>query len=288
MAQDFAQARMRELDHKKLESGIAAIGVLGGLTQVLIPSPTLPPATNTNAFYYGDSEKILVDPSPKDEQTLEYLFEWMDQNPVHTIFLTHHHGDHLKNVDQILARFPRIDIALSQFTLDRIHQIRGEQFLQHAASITIKKEGDTLSSWNQQAVKVFEIPGHDNGQLALAPENLAWFIAGDLFQGVGSVVIDPEFGDMDLYLETLERVIAIKPRVLFPSHGMGRGGVHILEKVRDHRLEREQEILALLKEHKNIDEIVATIYHDIPKELIPYAKANVNCHLKRIQKRYTL
>src|SRR3546814_7226144 len=51
------------------------------------------------------------------------------------------------------------------------------------------REGDVICRWLGRPVKVYEVPGHDEGQLALMPDDLAWCIVGDLIQGIGTVVI---------------------------------------------------------------------------------------------------
>ena len=55
-------------------------------------------------------------------------------------------------------------------------------------------------------------------------------MAGDLFQGVGTVVIGEPEGNMQTYMETLKKVIKLNPKCVFPSHGIALGGSHILQK----------------------------------------------------------
>src|SRR3546814_19269597 len=87
------------------------------------------------------------------------------------------------------------------------------------------REGDVICRWLGRPVKVYEVPGHDEGQLALMPDDLAWCIVGDLIQGIGTVVIAKPEGDMRKYFATLERLIALNPRVIIPPHGMALGTV---------------------------------------------------------------
>jgi len=47
----------------------------------------------------------------------------------------------------------------------------------------------------------------DEGQLALMPENRAWCIVSDLYQGVGTVVIAAPEGNMRKYFASLRKVI---------------------------------------------------------------------------------
>ena len=45
-------------------------------------------------------------------------------------------------------------------------------------------------------VRAYELPGHDDGMMGLAPEGNAWFMVSDLVQTQGSVVIPEPEGEM--------------------------------------------------------------------------------------------
>ena len=57
------------------------------------------------------------------------------------------------------------------------------------------KEGDILTKSLGRDIRVYEVPGHDEGQLALAPDSMEWFLVGDLIQTFGTVVIKRPEGD---------------------------------------------------------------------------------------------
>ena len=129
------------------------------------------------------------------------------------------------------------------------------------------KEGDVVTSWLGQDVVVYEVPGHDKGQIALASRDMSWFIAGDLFQGVGTVVIGDDEGDMAEYFRTLEKVITLNPKVVFPSHGIGLGGVNILQNTLDHRRTRENQVMTMHQQGMSVDQMLEEIYEGVSKEL---------------------
>lgn len=141
-----------------------------------------------------------------------------------------------------------------------------------------------LTYWRGHAVKAIHIPGHDEGHFGFWSENNAWFIVGDLFQGVGTVVVGGEEGDMTKYLESLKKVIQLNPGCVIPSHGIALGGVHILEKTYEHRLYRESQVAECLKQGFSIDQILDQLYFDIPLSIKKYAKANIESHIRRIEK----
>src|SRR3546814_10346747 len=93
------------------------------------------------------------------------------------------------------------------------------------------------------------------------PDELAWGIVGDLIQGIGTVVIAKPEGDMRKYFATLERLIALNPRVIIPSHGMALGTVYRLEETLKHRRQREQQVLSLWREGKDLETMLGETWN---------------------------
>lgn len=253
-----------------------------GMRQIMPLSHTLPPATRTNAFLIGDdtSPKILVDPSPKDEEEYRKFKNTIGLFGVDKILITHHHPDHYER-SNTLALELNVPILLTTYTFDRILAARPDYF--KGIKTQFIKEDETLTKWLTREVKVMEIPGHDEGQVALYSSDLSWLIAGDLFQGIGTVVIGGEEGDMRKYFDTLERIISLSPKVLFPSHGIGLGGTSILSKTLEHRKKRESQILELHREGLSPHEMLSRIYAEVNRELWPYALENIQKHLHKLK-----
>lgn len=261
---------------------VPMIESLKGVRQYLPLSHTVPPANRTNCFLIGDvgHEQILIDPSPQDESELKKLINALRDQRISKIMLTHHHPDHHEHAPE-LARLWRVPMMLSRDSRERLEKIRPDYF----SGIKLEEigEGMELTRWLGHPVEVVAVPGHDEGQLALMPRNRAWFLAGDLFQGVGTVVIGAPEGDMAKYMRTLEKVIALSPRVIFPSHGIGLGSTFILEKTLEHRKLREEQVLALSQQGKTEDEVLKALYSDIQPELFKYARKNIQAHLSKLR-----
>ncbi|HXH74460.1 MAG TPA: MBL fold metallo-hydrolase [Bacteriovoracaceae bacterium] len=255
---------------------------LKSVRQIMPLSHTLPPATRTNAFLIGDgpSPKILIDPSPKDDIEYEKFKNTLNLFGVDKIMLTHHHPDHHERSVKLAREF-KVPMLMSEYTKNRLMQENQSYF--DDIEVSLIKEGDTITKWLGQDLIVFEVPGHDEGQLAVAPADSSWFLAGDLFQGVGTVVIGGEEGDMSKYFATLEKVILMNPKVVFPSHGIGLGGVAIIERTLEHRRVRENQILVLHSEGKTEKEMLKIIYAEVPKVLWPYALMNIEKHMIKLK-----
>jgi glyoxylase-like metal-dependent hydrolase (beta-lactamase superfamily II)/8-oxo-dGTP pyrophosphatase MutT (NUDIX family) len=261
---------------------IPYIESIKGIKQIMPLSHTLPPATRTNAFLIGDKEsgRILIDPSPQNHEEYRKFKNTLSLFGVDKILITHHHPDHYELSNE-LARELNLPILISQDSCDRIVKKTPNFF--DGIHMQFLKEGDVLTKWLGRDVLIMEIPGHDEGQLAPYASDNSWFIAGDLFQGIGTVVIGGEEGDMRKYFSTLERIIKLSPKVVFPSHGIGLGGTFILEKTLKHRKEREAQVLSYYLEGLKPEEMLPKIYAEVKKELWPYALENILKHLEKLK-----
>jgi glyoxylase-like metal-dependent hydrolase (beta-lactamase superfamily II)/8-oxo-dGTP pyrophosphatase MutT (NUDIX family) len=262
--------------------GFLMIESVYGVRQFFVRSHTLPPAQFTNCFLIGDDDahRILVDPAPKSDELAEALIARVSALGVNEIFLTHHHIDHRERAD-VVARRLGVGLAMSADTHSRI-RARNPGFFD-ALTVRLVHDGEPVTRWLGQPVRAWAVPGHDEGQLALMPDDHAWCIVGDLIQGIGTVVIAAPEGNMSKYFASLERVIAWNPRVVFPSHGLGQGGVFFIEQTLRHRRQREAQVLELHLAGKPVDEMLPVIYAGIDPRLLPLARMNIESHLVKLR-----
>lgn len=263
-------------------AALRSIEPLYQLRQLFVLSNTLPPAQHTNAFLIGDSHRVLVDPSPRDREELGRLCNWLDVVGVDEVLLTHHHPDHRQFANEIAARYD-VPLAMSETTRKFIADSRyGEPGFFGELLIRTYEDGDVVTRWLGQPVRVLAVPGHDAGQIALMPDGREWCIVGDLIQGVGTVVIHKPEGHMGTYFSTLQKVIDLNPAVIIPSHGQALGTVHRLEETLKHRKMREQAVLELRGAGKSLDEMLPLIYQGLDPRLLPLARANIESHLDKL------
>jgi glyoxylase-like metal-dependent hydrolase (beta-lactamase superfamily II)/8-oxo-dGTP pyrophosphatase MutT (NUDIX family) len=253
-----------------------------GVRQFFVRSHTLPPAQFTNCFLIGDdgARRVLVDPSPASDELAEALIARVGAIGVDEVFLTHHHPDHWERADRI-AQALGVGVAMSADTAARL-RARHPQFFS-GLRVRIYADGDAVTRWLGRTVRAYAVPGHDEGQLALMPDDRAWCLVGDLIQGVGTVVIAEPEGNMRKYFASLQRVIEWNPRVVIPSHGVAQGGIHFIEQTLRHRRLREEQVLNLHRAGKSIDEMLAMIYAEIDPRLLPLARKNIESHLAKLR-----
>ena len=260
------------------ETEVPMIESIFGVRQFLPLSHTFPPANRTNSFIIGDEDQVkyLIDPSPKDEVELEKFIKSISKIGFDRIFLTHHHPDHYEFSRDIALRF-KVPMEMSLFT----YTIIGAKYFE-GIEVTLRKEGDVITKSLGHDVRVYEVPGHDEGQLALAPDNMSWFLAGDLIQTIGTVVIGGPEGDMKKYFHSLQRVIDLNPKNVIPSHGIIIGGTNKLVETLNHRKQREDQIRELLKMGRSLNEILEVVYVGLKPELLPYALKTIEAHITKI------
>ena len=111
--------------------------------------------------------------------------------------------------------------------------------------------------------------------------------SGDHIMEGSTVVIRPPDGDMAAYLEQLERLKGLRPRLrsIAPGHG------HLIDKpvakideYLQHRAMREQQIVdALEAGPTTVKAIGQALYPDLIEELVPMAQGTVWAHLRKLK-----
>jgi glyoxylase-like metal-dependent hydrolase (beta-lactamase superfamily II)/8-oxo-dGTP pyrophosphatase MutT (NUDIX family) len=248
-------------------------------------TPTLPPATHTNTLLLGDDRLAVVDPgSPWEEE--QALLE----NELHRlaalgrraveIVLTHYHHDHVAGAMPLSARLG-LPIAAHQATADRL---RGEVRIDRIIA------DDEPLPYGPRGWRALHLPGHTLGHLCFLEQGSGAVVAGDLVAGGSTVVIDPPEGDMADYLRSLDRLLALSPRTLYPAHGqVVPAGAELLNGYVAHRMEREAKVAAALLAHAPRGpalpaELVPAAYAEISPELYPLAERSLLAHLLKLVK----
>jgi ribonuclease/clavin/mitogillin len=247
-----------------------------GIWMLPLRTPTLPPATHTNAYLVDLGGSLaLVDPGspwPKEQARLEEVLAMLaaEKLAVREIWLTHHHEDHVGGLAPLVARGLPI----------RAHPLTASQVLTGAAPFLPLADGDLLHG----RFRVLHTPGHARGHVCLLDERTGALLCGDMVSTMSTIVIDPPEGDMAEYIRQLERLRALAPRTLYPAHGMpAPRAVGKLAEYIQHRREREEKIAAALAPGGTLSEITRAAYADTPPTFWPLAERSCLATLLKLR-----
>lgn len=258
-----------------------------GVVMVPLRTPTLPPATHTNAYLLGTGPAVLVDPGspfPDEQAKLHAAVAAAGERlgrRVTEIWITHHHPDHVGGVAAAAAALA-VPVVAHPATAERLAGagIRVNAFFHDGE---LRELGDGFQ------VRVLHTPGHARGHVSFLVEEDGTLLCGDLLSALSTIVIDPPEGSMADYLASLERCRELRPRFLFPAHGpVLRDGERVLAHLAEHRHAREARVLAAWQQGvRDPDAIVPLAYDEgeVPPPLRPIAARQVLAHLEHLRER---
>ena len=223
------------------------------------PGPYTGPGTNTWIVEAGPVVAV-IDPGPDEESHLAAVNARIGGATVGVVLVSHSHPDHLPLAQRL---------ASSHHASVQRYPELGDQDVVRVGTLN---------------VTALHTPGH-------SPDHLCFWLAGDralftgdLILGRGSSMITYPEGDVAAYLRSLDRVAALKPRILFPGHwdpvddAMGK-----IEEYRTHRLEREAQVLAeLTRGPGTARELTRRVYGELDDQLIVAAEMTMRAHLRKL------
>ena len=186
---------------------------------------------------------------------------------VTAIFLTHHHVDHVGDAARLRDKLG-VPVWAHPETAERV-DVKVDRLVH---------DGELLAIDDGMDLRAIHTPGHAQGHLCLFDERTRMVVAGDMVAGVGSILIDPPEGHMGTYLASLERLIALAPRGLIPSHGywMADGQGRLREQLA-HRARRQAAVKgALPTTPASARELVPVVYGaDTPAAMWHFAERSM-------------
>jgi glyoxylase-like metal-dependent hydrolase (beta-lactamase superfamily II) len=232
------------------------------ILRVRAPNPGLLTLSGTNTWVVGRRPAWVVDPGPAIDSHLERLGEAIEaRGGLGGVVLTHDHHDHCEAVTPLLGRFPA-PLAAGRGAVDVIL-------------------GDGVRFGPFEAVAT---PGHAADHFALIADGACF--TGDAVLGDSSVFISPYRGSMSGYLFALTRLRLREDfNVLCPGHGAPVWDAHTkLEEYLAHRIDRENHLIVALGEGKRtVQELLDTVWGDVPEQLRGMATATLAAHLDKLE-----
>jgi glyoxylase-like metal-dependent hydrolase (beta-lactamase superfamily II) len=205
----------------------------------------------------------LIDPGPLDRtHEVAILAALTDVRP-QGILVTHTHEDHAPLANPLAA-----DLGVPTYGYAPGPGFKPDLLLADEDRVGFGNDG----------VQAVHTPGHSRDHLCfLVGDSL---FTGDHIMGGSSVVVE----DMDDYLASLRKLQKLPLNRLYPGHGLVMDDpAGIVTGYIEHRLEREQQVLAAVKSGAStVMEIVQAVYQDVDPALHPLAALSVRAHLVKL------
>ncbi len=254
------------------------VTVAFGVRRITAPNPGVMTGPGTNSYLIGEGELALVDPGPELDAHRDALLAAVGDR-LRWILCTHTHRDHSP-----LAR------ALKAAT--------GAEVLGHGATPAdgrqdeafkpdrALRDGETVDCAGIR-LRVVHTPGHASNHFCYLLEGSGLLFTGDHVMQGSTVVISPPDGDMQAYLDSLQRLLELPVSAFAPGHG------HVIATPQDevrrliaHRLKREEKIHAALAAHGpgTLETLVRHAYDDVPERIHAVAMRSLHAHLLRLER----
>ncbi len=253
-----------------------AYRIAPGVLRVTAPNPGYMTGPGTNTYLVGTSEVAVIDTGVNAPVHLDAI-QAAAPGPITRILITHAHPDHSKGARELAQRTGAKVFAHPT----RLQGIRDKDF----QADEYLNEGDVVHAADF-SLRCLHTPGHAADHLCFLREEDGLLFAGDHVMESVTVVIAPPDGDMGDYLAALKRLQNEKIKTIAPAHGgLIPASEQVFAQIIAHRLQREDQVLALLHEQvSRIDDMVAHIYQEVPKALHPVAAWQVYAHLLKLRK----
>jgi glyoxylase-like metal-dependent hydrolase (beta-lactamase superfamily II) len=270
---------------------------------------TGPLAPNVYLVWDGD-EGALIDSGFSDDDSVRQRLAYLERFPglrLRYIVLTHHHFDHASGAHR-LAEATGAQVLLHPQEVTLLHRwqddipqdvdvpeeagelreraLRFRRDAAQAAQGAGPLQDEEVVRIGGLTLEAVHTPGHTMGSLCLLLREEGVLFTGDTVLGLGTVAVSPPpYGDMALYLRSLERLKGLGASLLLPGHGPPvRDVAHKIQELIDHRHERERQVLGLLAQGKDtVNALLGAIYPELDRRIIPMARRQVEAHLHKLE-----
>ncbi|MDD2923547.1 MBL fold metallo-hydrolase [Rhodoferax sp.] len=276
------------------------VALLKNVQRLTAPNPGAMTGPGTNSYLVGDpgTGYLVIDPGPADHEHLDKLWR-AAAGDIRLIVCTHSHPDHSPGARplQAMCQVPPPILGLpsaataraaSHFSPDR--SLSNHELLRLYPS---GLEGD-FAYERGHTLRVIHTPGHAANHLCLLLLQDGLLFSGDHILNGSTTVIDPPDGDMNAYLDSLDRLSELcaehQVKFILPAHGYVIGGPGdeaqaAISRLKQHRLQREAKVLQAMQQlpEGTLDDWLALVYDDVPSRMWPVARRSLMAHVARIE-----
>lgn len=283
-----------------------SVAVAPNIRRVVAENPSKFTYHGTGTYLVGQGDIAVIDPGPDLPSHRDALRAAIGDERVTAILVTHCHSDHSPLAAWLrdetgaptVAFGPHVvdpawieddtpeaaeEDAPADGSADREPTTEEALDLEFAPDIAVVA-GDIAARGTGWTLEALHTPGHTSNHTCFwMPETRALF-SGDHIMGWSTTVITPPDGDMRQYLASLDRVAALAPATLWPTHGAPVTDVApFIEAFVAHRLEREAQVLAAVRDGVElVPDMVRRLYVGVDEKLHKAAGRSVLAHLIKL------
>lgn len=266
------------------------VPLLKNVQRLTAPNPGAMTGPGTNSYIVGDAASgfIVIDPGPNDGGHIERLHR-ATGGDIRMIVCTHSHADHSPGAAPLQAlcaasKPPILGLpsaptarASARFSPDRT--LADQERL-----VLAGPDGST------HTLRAVHTPGHAANHLCLVLEEDGLLFSGDHVLNGSTTVVDPPDGNMNAYLDSLDRLDVLCAegdiRFILPAHGYVLGAARAaIAHLKAHRLKREAKIAAAMQRlpQGTPEDWLPLAYDDVPERMWPVAARSLAAHVERIR-----
>lgn len=218
--------------------------------KIVAPNPGPMTLEGTNTYLYGADPCVVIDPGDDAPSHLAAIrAAAAERGGIGLVLLTHSHRDHSEGAEQL------------------------------DAEVVLPGHGE-----ERFGLRVLATPGHAADHVCFVSVEGVCF-AGDLVLGFGSTIVPPGGGSMAAYMDSLALLRAEEIELIAPGHGpwVTDPAAKLAEYV-EHRTSRERRLLEALESgERSRAKLLATVWDDVPVELLPMAAMAMEAHLEKLE-----
>jgi recombination protein RecT len=271
-----------------------AVPLLGNVQRLTAPNPGAMTGPGTNSYIVGDAATgyIVIDPGPNDAEHIGRLWR-ATHGDIRMIVCTHSHADHSPGAAPLQALCEKAKppiLGLSSAPTARSSaRFAAERELLDGERLVLS---GTTAEGNQitHTLRAIHTPGHAANHLCLVLEEDGLLFSGDHILNGSTTVVDPPDGDMNAYLDSLDKLDAACDAggigFILPAHGYVIGSARAaIAQLKAHRLKREAKIASAMKKlpQGTPEDWLPLAYDDVPERMWPVAARSLAAHVARIR-----
>jgi glyoxylase-like metal-dependent hydrolase (beta-lactamase superfamily II) len=256
------------------------------ISRVLANNPGPFTFKGTGVYIVGARDVAVIDPGPLVPEHVEALKRALDGKRLTHILVTHTHSDHSPAAAPLKEWSGAKTFAFGPHGSGKEDGVKVEEGGDRDFVPDVRVRDGEIIAGDGFTFECVYTPGHTSNHMCFALKEDQALFSGDHVMGWSTTVVTPPDGDMGEYMASLRKLQARDDRILYPTHGAPiRDPKPFLQAYVDHRLQREAQILACIRDGvSTVPEMVARMYVDVDKRLHPAASRSVLAHLIQLER----